>query len=59
MSIENFAQLVAEMREAQKTFFRGHSTIDLQVAKRLERQVDEAIVKILNPPAYTQEALPL
>ncbi len=51
---KEFVELVAEMRSKQKEYFRTRKNpnIDsreiLQESKRLEREVDKAIVAILN-----------
>lgn len=43
MNDDAFRQLVAEMRHAQKEYFRTRSSSALEQSKRLERQVDEAL----------------
>lgn len=40
LSQNDFVQLVSKMRDAQKAYFRGHTSMDLQRSKQLERQVD-------------------
>lgn len=40
MQQNEFVQLVAKMREAQKAYFRGRTSMDLQRSKKLEREVD-------------------
>jgi hypothetical protein len=47
MPIEAFATLVADMRNAQKEYFRTKAAAALERSKRLERLVDEAIGAIL------------
>lgn len=42
-----FVKLVREMREAQKSFFRGRLQTDLQRSKQLERQVDSELAKYI------------
>lgn len=42
----NFENLVADMRKAQKDYFRTRSQGALQSAKQLEKQVDEHIKKV-------------
>ena len=37
---KDFVMLVSKMREAQKAYFRGRTSIDLNRSKQLERQVD-------------------
>lgn len=49
MEINEYAQLVKSMREAQKTYFRTRYTEDLNKSKKLEKQVDEATEGILKP----------
>jgi hypothetical protein len=46
MSHEEFRALVATMRDLQKQYFAGRSTMTLEACKKAERLVDEA----LNPP---------
>lgn len=43
-----FASLVNDMRSAQICCFRSRSRVDLDRAKRLEREVDEALAKMAN-----------
>ena len=45
MNIEQFVSKVREMRKAQKDYFKGRMTGDLMLAKRLEREVDEALAE--------------
>jgi len=42
------AKLVKQMRAAQKLYFVTHASWDLDTAKALERQIDLALVKILD-----------
>jgi hypothetical protein len=44
MNIDDFVNLVAEMRQAQRDYFRLRSSESLTRAKGLEKQVDRAIV---------------
>jgi hypothetical protein len=46
MDHEQFAKLVAEMRQAQTEYFRTRSTTALEQSKRLERQVDKALQEL-------------
>ena len=46
MDANVFLQLVAEMREAQRTYFRERTYVSLSKAKALEKRVDDAISKI-------------
>lgn len=41
-----FVMLVATMRRAQMEYFKTRSADDLKTAKRLEREVDDAVAKI-------------
>ena len=43
MDHKQFRQLVAEMRNAQKMYFRSRSSEYLSQSKKLERMVDDAI----------------
>jgi hypothetical protein len=54
VTIHEFASLAADMREAQRTYFRSMpGTIQKQTAlndsKRLERRVDDACREVLSP----------
>lgn len=53
MSIEELAELVRQMREVQKRFFRGDKSADtVGRAKALERQVDAAVLAIVQPSLF-------
>ena len=43
MTSEDFRHLVAEMRHAQREYFRTRSPTSLEAAKRTERAVDEEL----------------
>ena len=43
MDHKQFRQLVTEMRNAQKMYFRNRSSEYLSQSKKLERMVDDAI----------------
>mgnify|MGYP003407993633 CR=1 FL=1 len=45
---KEFVQKVIQMRNAQKAFFESRSLSFLNEAKRLEREVDKMIEKIIN-----------
>jgi hypothetical protein len=45
VTLEEFTKLVADMRHAQKEYFRTRSTAALEQSKRLERRVDEALTQ--------------
>jgi hypothetical protein len=49
MTLQDLARLVADMRKAQKHYFRTQSVSALQEAMRLERRVDETIKFLLSP----------
>ena len=49
MTVEELASLVADMRAAQKSFFRQRSNSALEESKRLEKRVDEAVADVLRP----------
>ena len=48
MNAKQLAELVKQMREAQKTFFRERSQQWLSLSKELERRVDAEITRILD-----------
>lgn len=43
MKPQEFIELVAKMRSAQKAYFRTRNYADLDLSKQLERQVDNAL----------------
>lgn len=43
MTIQNFKQLVADMRTAQIDYFRTREQGELRLAKKLEERVDKAL----------------
>ena len=45
MEYKQFRQLVAEMRNAQKTYFRNRSSEHLSQSMKLERIVDHALLE--------------
>lgn len=47
-TLVRYAQLVEEMRQAQKEFFAKHTQSALVKAKDLERKVDIATLQIVN-----------
>jgi hypothetical protein len=49
VSILELARLVAEMRAAQREYFRTRSTDALARSKSLERRVDEEVAGVLRP----------
>lgn len=50
MSNEEFVNKVAEMREAQRAYFKSRRDWHLQEARRLEKEVDAAIAEIRRGP---------
>ena len=49
MELKDYAELVERMRKAQNQYFKTRSTYDLNISKKLERDVDEATESILGP----------
>lgn len=45
MTTGEFADLVARMRSAQKSWFKFHLPSDLNTSKRLEKEVDAALAE--------------
>lgn len=43
----DFKKLVNEMREAQKRYFKTRDRKDLQKAKKLEKEVDDFLLRYL------------
>lgn len=53
MDAKEFFEKVVKMREAQKNYFKTRSSMALQLSKRLEKEIDEEIVRvnqIINKP---------
>ena len=46
MKPKEFFDTVAQMRAAQKKFFKSHSSFDLQESKRLEKIIDAEIERV-------------
>lgn len=46
MKPREFFDKVAAMRDAQKRFFKSHSSFDLQESKRLEKEIDNEIARV-------------
>lgn len=46
--VKQFVELVVEMRQAQKKFFKSRNYTVLQESKILEKEVDERAAEILN-----------
>jgi CHASE1-domain containing sensor protein len=49
MTVQDLARLVADLRKAQKYYFRSQSDSALKEAMRLERRVDETLKFLLSP----------
>lgn len=45
MKEDDFYELVKRMRKAQKDYFRTRESVPLEDSKRLEREVDKAILE--------------
>lgn len=43
MKPEQFYELVSQMRAAQRTYFKERTSSNLTIAKKLEKEVDQAI----------------
>lgn len=52
MTITELARLVAEMRTAQRAYFRTRSESNLKAAKDLEAKVDRKIADLLEPRLF-------
>jgi hypothetical protein len=50
VTVTELANLVAEMRRAQKEYFRTRSSGALDKSKALEKQVDAAVKECLEEP---------
>lgn len=48
--LQDFAQLVRKMRDAQKAFFKNRSKENLKNAIRFEEKTDEKLKEIPEPP---------
>lgn len=51
MDFQAFRDLVAEMRRAQREYFRTRSSTALEKSKQLEKRVDDAIREAGEQPA--------
>lgn len=52
VSADEFMDLVADMRRAQKEYFRTRSDAALRASKTLERRVDEALTDRRQPSLF-------
>lgn len=53
MDAKEFFEKVVKMREAQKNYFKTRSSMDLQLSKKLEKEIDDEIARvnqIINKP---------
>jgi len=57
MDIIELATRVLEVRVAQKNYFRERTQYNLEVSKKLERELDETISEIINPKVKNQTSL--
>ena len=57
MKLDELAQLVLQMRNAQRTYFRERSPQALSVSKELERRIDRVVADVLDkqPKLFGQE----
>lgn len=46
MTPKEFYEKVVKMREAQKSYFKPRSSMDLQLCKRLEKEIDNEIARV-------------
>lgn len=46
MKPKDFFEKVAKMREAQKAYFKTRSSQQLQLSKRLEKEIDQEIERV-------------
>ena len=50
--LKDFADLVQRMRQAQQQYFRYRTKPWLELSKRLEKEVDDAIRDIFQPQLF-------
>ncbi len=55
-TIEDFFRAYAKMRDAQTKYFKTRSVDDLNTAKRLERELDNAVLEHVRNKAKEQQA---
>jgi hypothetical protein len=48
MDNDRFVALVGDMRKAQKVYFKNRNYDNLQKSKNLEKQVDDAIERLMD-----------
>ena len=49
MNATEIIKLAQKMRSAQKAYFKNRMSSDLELSRRLERQLDKEIDEFLNP----------
>ena len=52
MTVRELAELVKKMRDAQRSYFRSRDTGTLDLAKGLERMVDDAVAQVIHPSLF-------
>lgn len=57
MDLIELATRVLEVRVAQKNYFRERTQNNLELSKKLERELDETISEIINPKVKNQTSL--
>lgn len=57
LTLEQLAQKVRELREAQKDYFKNQSSYALTKRKTLEKQLDDLVKNIPLPQTTTQTNL--
>lgn len=61
MEAEKFVEIVAAMRKAQNKYFMSRDSSALMIAKRLEKEVDKAVLEMQSrrsaPEAPVQKTL--
>lgn len=58
MTADEIIKLAKEMRDAQKSWFLYHNRSDLDLSRKLERQLDTAIDEYLDPQPTLFEPYP-
>ena len=49
LKIHALAMTVRAMRQAQKNYFRDRQVVDLELSRKLEREVDGMVEQVLSP----------
>lgn len=55
--LQKLAKQILEVRVAQKNYFRERTQHNLELSKKLERELDETISEIINPKVKNQTSL--